>query len=428
MEESSSIDGKTLKFTLLPRNIRMVTYGYDHGQNYCFWGNFLAPAKHGGRVDPCVWEGEKKMKYAKTALAAVVTMVAAASYSPAKADITIATVGPMTGQYATFGEQMKAGAEMAVKDLNAAGGVLGQKVKLLVEDDACDPKQAVAIANKLASEKVVFVAGHFCSGSSIPASQVYTEEDILQISPASTNPKLTEEGGPNVYRTCGRDDQQGLVAGNYIADHFGDKKIAILQDKTAYGKGLADETMKQLEKRGIKPEMYLAYTAGEKDYSALVSKLKEAGIDVVYIGGYHTEAGLIIRQAYGQGYKPQLISGDALVTDEYWKITGPTGEGTLMTFSPDPRKNPDAAPVVKRFRDEGIEPEGYVLYTYGAIQAWAQAVEKAGTTKTEAVEKVLNTDKFNTVLGDIGFDSKGDVTAPGYVFYVWKDGKYDYVQ
>jgi branched-chain amino acid transport system substrate-binding protein len=306
--------------------------------------------------------------------------------------------------------------------------VLGQKVKLLVEDDACDPKQAVAVANKLASEKVVFVAGHFCSGSSIPASQVYTEEDILQISPASTNPKLTEEGGPNVYRTCGRDDQQGVVAGNYIADHFGDKKIAILQDKTAYGKGLADETMKQLKKRGITPEMYLAYTAGEKDYSALVSKLKEAGIDVVYIGGYHTEAGLIIRQAFAQGYKPQLISGDALVTDEYWKITGPTGEGTLMTFSPDPRKNPDAAPVVKRFRDEGIEPEGYVLYTYGAIQAWAQAVEKAGTTNTEAVEKVLNTDEFNTVLGNIGFDDKGDVTAPGYVFYVWKDGKYDYVQ
>jgi branched-chain amino acid transport system substrate-binding protein len=368
------------------------------------------------------------MKHAKTVLAAVVTMVAAASYSPAKADIDIATVGPMTGQYATFGEQMKAGAEMAVKDLNAAGGVLGQKVKLLVEDDACDPKQAVAIANKLASEGVVFVAGHFCSGSSIPASQVYTEEDILQISPASTNPKLTEEGGPNVYRTCGRDDQQGVVAGNYIADHFGDKKIAILQDKTAYGKGLADETKKQLEERGIKPEMYLAYTAGEKDYSALVSKLKEAGIDVVYIGGYHTEAGLIIRQAFEQGYKPQLISGDALVTDEYWKITGPTGEGTLMTFSPDPRKNPDAAPVVKRFRDEGIEPEGYVLYTYGAIQAWAQAVETAGTTNTEAVEKVLNADKFNTVLGDIGFDDKGDVTAPGYVFYVWKDGKYDYVQ
>jgi branched-chain amino acid transport system substrate-binding protein len=334
----------------------------------------------------------------------------------------------MTGQYATFGEQMKNGAEMAVADINAAGGVLGQKLKLFVEDDACDPKQAVAVASKAASEGVVFMAGHFCSGSSIPASKVYEEENILQISPASTNPKLTEEGGPNVFRTCGRDDQQGIVAGDYLADHFGDKKIAILHDKTAYGKGLADETKKQLNSRGIQEAMYEAYTAGEKDYTALVSKMKSEGIDVIYIGGYHTEAGLIIRQAHDQGYKPQLVSGDALVTDEYWKITGDTGEGTLMTFSPDPRKNPVAQPVVKRFRDKGIEPEGYNLYTYGAIQAWAQAVEKAGKTDTGAVADALRANQFETVLGNIGFDEKGDVTAPGYVFYIWKDGKYDYVQ
>jgi len=367
------------------------------------------------------------MKYAKTALAAVAALTAV-SFGAARADIPIAVAGPMTGQYATFGEQMKNGAEMAVADINAAGGVLGQKLKLFIEDDACDPKQAVAVASKAASEGVVFMAGHFCSGSSIPASKVYEEEDILQISPASTNPKLTEEGGPNVFRTCGRDDQQGIVAGNYLADHFGDQKIAILHDKTAYGKGLADETKKQLNKRGIQEAMYEAYTAGEKDYTALVSKMKSEGIGVVYIGGYHTEAGLMIRQAFDQGYKPQLVSGDALVTDEYWKITGDTGEGTLMTFSPDPRKNPVAAPVVKRFRDKGIEPEGYNLYTYGAIQAWAQAVEKAGKTDTGAVSDALRANKFETVLGNIGFDAKGDVTAPGYVFYIWKDGKYDYVQ
>lgn len=367
------------------------------------------------------------MKHAKTALAAVAALTAV-SFGAAKAEILIATAGPMTGQYATFGEQMKNGAIMAVADINAAGGVLGQKLKLLVEDDACDPKQAVAVANKAASDGVVFMAGHFCSGSSIPASKVYEEENILQISPASTNPKLTEEGGDNVFRTCGRDDQQGIVAGDYLADHFADKKIAVLHDKTAYGKGLADETKKQLNKRGIKETMYEAYTAGEKDYTALVTKMKAAGIGVVYVGGYHTEAGLIIRQAHDQGYKPQLVSGDALVTDEYWKITGKTGAGTLMTFSPDPRKNPVAAPVVKRFRDKGIEPEGYNLYTYGAIQAWAQAVEKAGKTDTDAVVKALRANKFETVLGNIGFDAIGDVTAPGYVFYIWKDGKYDYVQ
>jgi branched-chain amino acid transport system substrate-binding protein len=363
-------------------------------------------------------------RFKSTLLAAAATTLIAGA---ANAEIAIATAGPMTGQYASFGEQMRRGAEMAVADLNAAGGVLGQQLKLQIGDDACDPKQAVAVANKFASDGVVFVAGHFCSGSSIPASTVYEEEDIIQISPASTNPKLTDEGGPNVFRTCGRDDQQGTVAGNFLADKFAGKKIAILHDKTAYGKGLADETKKQLNARGITETMYEAYTAGEKDYSALVSKLKNSNVDVMYLGGYHTEAGLMIRQAREQGYNVQLVSGDALVTDEYWKITGPSGEGTLMTFSPDPRKNPVAAPVVAKFKAINYEPEGYTLYTYGAIQAWAQAVEKAGSTDTAAVIKALRGNQFETVLGKIGFDEKGDVTAPGYVFYKWSNGTYDYL-
>jgi branched-chain amino acid transport system substrate-binding protein len=358
------------------------------------------------------------------AAAAVTTM----SFTAARADITIATAGPMTGQYASFGAQMKAGAEQAVADINAAGGVLGQKLVLEVGDDACDPKQAVAVANQMVNKGVVFMAGHFCSGSSIPASQVYNEEGILQISPASTNPALTEEGRANVFRTCGRDDQQGEVAGAFLASKFGSKKIAIVHDKTAYGKGLADETLKNLNKAGVTEALYEAYTAGEKDYTALVSKLKQSGIDVLYVGGYHTEAGLIVRQMRDQGMKTLLVSGDALVTDEYWSITGDAGEGTLMTFSPDPRKNPVAAPVVKVFRDKGIEPEGYVLYTYGAIQAWAQAVEKAGSTDLKPVIASLHSNQFDTVLGTIGFDAKGDVTAPGYVFYEWKKGTYDYLQ
>jgi len=355
---------------------------------------------------------------------------AAMSYgiSAASADILISTVGPMTGQYAAFGEQMRRGAEMAVKDINAKGGVLGQQLKLVVEDDACDPKQAVAAANKVASEGVALVAGHFCSGSSIPASKVYMEEGILQISPGSTNPAFTDEGGPNIFRVCGRDDQQGIVAGELLKKRFSDKKVAILHDKTAYGKGLADATKAEFEKLGGKVALYEAYTAGEKDYSALVSKLKAEGIDVVYVGGYHTEAGLIIRQANEQGYKPQLISGDALVTDEFWKISGPAGEGTMMTFSPDPRKNPEAAPVVEAFKQTGYDPEGYTLYTYGAIQAWAQAAEKAGSIDLEKIEPVLRSNQAATVLGTVSFDEKGDVKAPGYVWYVWHNGKYDYEQ
>lgn len=349
--------------------------------------------------------------------------------SPALADIVVATAGPMTGQYASFGAQMKAGAEMAVEDINAAGGVLGEKLKLEIGDDACDPKQAVAVANQFAGQDVKLVAGHFCSGSSIPASAVYAEEGIIQISPASTNPTFTDQRpGPGIFRMCGRDDQQGDVAGQFLIDKFPDKKVAFIHDKTAYGQGLADATKAAYEKLGGKPALYEAYTAGEKDYTALVSKLKAEGVGVLYVGGYHTEAGLIVRQMREQGMDTVLISGDALVTDEHWAITGEAGEGTLMTFSPDPRKNPDAMPLVEKFRAKGVEPEGYVLYTYAAIQAWADAVKTAGTTDFDPVVKALNEGTFKTVLGESGFDDKGDVKLPGYVFYEWKNGTYDYLE
>ncbi|MCB1420064.1 MAG: branched-chain amino acid ABC transporter substrate-binding protein [Zhengella sp.] len=361
----------------------------------------------------------------KKALLAGVALSFAFS-TPALADIIIATAGPMTGQYASFGEQMKTGAEQAVADINAAGGVNGEMLKLEIGDDACDPKQAVAVANQFAGQGVVFVAGHFCSGSSIPASAVYADEGIVQISPASTNPKFTDERpGPGVYRVCGRDDQQGEVAGKYLKDNFGDQKIAFVHDKTAYGKGLADATMAAFEANGGTPALYEAYTAGEKDYSALISKLKAEGVSVLYVGGYHTEAGLMARQAKEQGMDLQIVSGDALVTDEYWAITGDAGEGTLMTFSPDPRGYPEAKAVVDKLEAAGKTTEGYVLYTYAAIQAWADAVKAAGSTDFDAVTKALNDGDFNTVLGSLSFDEKGDVSLPGYVFYKWSDGKYN---
>ncbi len=339
----------------------------------------------------------------------------------------IATVGPMSGTYSLFGQQMKAGAEQAVADINAAGGVLGKQLVLEIGDDRCDRKKAVAVANEIVNKRVSFVAGHFCSGSSIPASVVYENGGVVMISPATTNPKFTERGYSNVFRVSGRGDQQGIVAGNMLADEFGSKKIAILHDKTTYGEGLADETKKQLNKRGVHEAMYLAYTAGEEDYTRLIRKMKAAGINVMYVGGYHPEAGLMIRQAREQGYGVQLVSGDALMTDEFWEITGDAGQGTLMTFSPNPRKNPNAASLVKRFRDAGIEPEGYVLYTYAAIQAWAQAAAKAGSVNFVPMIKSLKANQFNTVLGNIGFNAKGDVTGiDSYVWYVWKNGRYDY--
>ena len=358
-------------------------------------------------------------------LTAATTLAIACVAMPAQAQIHIATAGPVTGEYAAFGEQMKTGAEQPVADLNKAGGVLGQKLVLDIGDDACDPKQAVSVANQLASKGVKLVAGHYCSGSSIPASKVYAEEGILQISPASTNPKYTDEGSWNTFRVCGRDDDQGKVAGDYLASHFKNEKIAILNDNSAYGKGLADETQKALHAAGGQEVLATAYTPGEKDYSSLVSRLKQAGVTVIYVGGYHTEAGLIIRQAKEQGLKATLVGGDALVTNEFWQIAGDAGAGTLMTFPPDPRLMKTAADVVKEFKAKKIDPEGYVLYTYAAIQVWADAVKKVGSTDPKKVAAALKASgNWPTVVGPVNFDKKGDITGGGYVLYVWKNGSY----
>ncbi len=364
--------------------------------------------------------------FKRTLLAGAGTLAAAVvlGASPSLAQIRIGTAGPITGAYASFGTQLKEGAEQAVADINAKGGVLGKQLELEVEDDACDPKQAVSAANKFASNGVKFVDGHFCSSSSIPASKVYTEEGILQITPASTNPKFTDEGSWNTFRTCGRDDQQGVLTGHTLATEFKDKKIAVLHDNSTYGKGIADETKKNMNAGGKKEAMYAAYVPGEKDYSSLVSRLKEDGIQVVYIGGYHPEIGLIARQAKEQGLNAQIIGPDSLQTNEYWQIAGPAGEGTLMTFPADPRKRPTAAAVVKEFTDKNIDPEGYVLFTYAAVQVWSEAAKKAGTIDPKKVAETMHAGTWDTVLGPISFDKKGDVKKSDYVWYIWHDGKY----
>ncbi|MCO6416928.1 branched-chain amino acid ABC transporter substrate-binding protein [Siccirubricoccus sp. KC 17139] len=351
--------------------------------------------------------------------------IATESLAQGSGPIRIACAGPLTGSNAAAGDQMKTGAQQAVEDFNRAGGVLGRQLALELGDDACDPRQAVSVANQMAGRRVVMVAGHYCSGSSIPASKVYAEEGVLQISPASTNPRYTDEGSWNTFRTCGRDDQQGQIAGKYIAENFKGKRVAILHDNQAYGKGLAEETKKAMNAAGMQEALFAAYNPGERDYNALVSRLKGANIEVMYIGGYYTEAGLILRQAKEQGMPVTLIGGDALVTRDFWQITGAAGEGALMTFSSDPRTRPSAADVVARFKAKNIDPEGYVLYTYAAVQIWAAAAAKINSIDPRKVAEAMKAQgPWQTVLGPISFDRKGDVTVPDYVFYIWRNGSY----
>jgi len=354
--------------------------------------------------------------------------VATLSFATAsRADTKVAAIGPMTGPQASIGEQMRRGAEMAVKDINAKGGVLGSPLKLTVADDVCDPKQATNVANRVADAGVVFVDGHYCSSASIPASAVYAENGVLQVSPASTNPAFTDEaikkGWNNVFRICGRDDAQGVIAGRYLAEHFKGKPVAIIDDKSTYGHGLADETRKAMNAAGLKEVMSESINADDKDFSALVSKLKKAGVVAYFFGGYHTQAGLIVRQSAEQGLHAVLIAGDALSTDEFWSIAGPAGEGMLMTFPPEPKNLPTAQAVVAEFQKEGFDPEGYTLFTYAAMQVFAEAATQAKSTKIDALSKALHGGHFDTVIGTLAFNEKGDVIGPGYVIYSWHNGK-----
>ena len=347
----------------------------------------------------------------------------AALATPALAeDITIAVAGPMTGPLASIGDQMKRGAEAAAQAINDAGGVNGRKIKIVVEDDACDPKQAVAVANLIIGQQIKFVDGHACSGSSIPASEVYAENNVLMISPASSNPALTEKGHPTIMRLYPRDDAQGAFIAPWIAEKYKGKKIAILHDKSAYGKGLATVVKDKLNAAGVNEVLFEGINPGEKDYTAIVSKLKNAGADFVYFGGYHPEAGLILRQAADQGYKPQLLSADSLATSEFWQISGPAGEGVLFTFPTDPRRSPAAAHALEQFKAQGFNPEGFTLFSYGVINAIADGIEMAGSDDPKAVAKALESGQpVETVIGAVKFDTKGDVKDPTFDINVWKE-------
>jgi branched-chain amino acid transport system substrate-binding protein len=344
----------------------------------------------------------------------------------ALAEIKIATAGPMTGDYAWAGDRYQKGAGLAVEDLNAKGGVLGQKVELIVGDDFCDGEQAVALARKLVSDGVVLVAGHWCSHASIAASKLYESAKILMIAPGSASARLTDEGGPNVFRVCGRDDREGWKVAEYLAKHWAGRRIAILDDGTPWGKGVADGARQRLRELGLPVAVDQAFTPGQPEYSALLAKVQAAGVDVLFIGGYHREAGLILRQAHDSGYELKLIANSAMALEDFPLIAGPALAGTVMAAMTDTRASPLAADVVGRFRAQNYDAAGYTLYAYAAVQVWAQAVEAAGSLDLDAVTTVLHSRQFDTVLGKIGFDAKGDVTGfEPWQWFVWQaDGTY----
>lgn len=350
----------------------------------------------------------------------------------ARGEAVVGVIGPMTGPNASFGAQIRNGAEQAAEDLNAAGGINGQKIRLVIEDDASEPAQGISVANKFVGDGVQFVIGAFNSGVTQPASEVLVENNILEITPGSTNPNITERGLWNIFRTCGRDDQQGAVAAKYIVEKMKGKKVAILHDKTPYGKGLADETKKAINAAGVAEVMYEGINIGDKDFSAIVSKIKATGAALVYWGGVHTEGGLLVRQMKDQGVSAVLMGGDGIATDEFAQVAGPGAEGTLMTFAPDPQKRPEAQSVLAKFAARKFKPESYTLYAYAALEIMAQAAAQAKSTDSKKMAAEMHKGApYKTVIGELSYDKKGDITRPDYVMYTWvkaADGKISYVQ
>jgi len=339
----------------------------------------------------------------------------------AQAQIKIGVAGPFTGDDVAFGAQFKNGAAEAVEDINRMGGIQNQRLILELGDDASDEKRGVEVAKRFAAARVSFVVGHFNSGVTLPASKVYLEHNILEITPAATNVEITERGLWNMFRTCGRDDQQGAAAASYLARFYKDKKIAIVHDNTPYGQGLAEETKKALIRRGIHEVLFDGVTKGQEDFSALIAKIRVARVDLLYWGGLHTESGRLAQQMHAAGLEVVMMGGDGLTTQEFANIGGPAVEGTLMTFSPDPRKRPEAKALVEKFRAKRFEPEAYTLYSYAAVQVIKQAAEASKSIEPKTVaEQMLTGMRFRTVIGDLSFDKKGDITRFDWVMYIWK--------
>ncbi|MCY3825041.1 MAG: branched-chain amino acid ABC transporter substrate-binding protein [Nitrospinae bacterium] len=346
------------------------------------------------------------------------------------ATLKIGVAGPLTGDQAAFGEMLKNGATLAVEEWNARGGVKVGKKKMKVDilwgDDRHDPREGVSIAHKFVNSGAAGIVGHFNSSVSIPASTVYAEAGVVQITPASTNPKLTEQGFSTVFRVCGRDDQQGEVAANYIVDTLKLKRIAILHDKTTYGQGLADETKRFLEKRGVKPVFYSGVVQGDKDYTPVLTAAKQENPELVYFGGIHPEAILLVKQMRERlGMKAIFMSGDGIVTDEYYKIAGKSAEGTYITFTPDQTKLAAAQNVIKNHRKRfGKEVGAYTIYSYVATNMILNSIQATGSTRGAKLAAHLRSTAWNTSLGKLQFNKKGDVLESPYVLWQVKGSKF----
>lgn len=357
-----------------------------------------------------------------TAMAAVLATAGATAFTSANAEtVKIAIAGPMSGSVAQYGDMVKAGALTAIEQINAAGGAGGNKLEVVLMDDACEPKQAVAVANKIVSQGIHYVIGHVCSGSTIPASDIYENEGIVMVTPSATAPQLTETKKRKfVFRTIGRDDQQGPAAAQYIIGKVKPKKVAVLHDKQSYGQGIASSVKKDLEAAKIPVAVFEGINAGDSDYSAVITKLKAQGVDFVYFGGYHPEMGLLLRQAREQGVKATFMGPEGVGNKDVTAIAGPSSEGMLVTLPADFSADPANAGLVKAFADKKCDANGpFQMPAYAAVKIIGDAIAGAKSTDPAKVAAYMHKNAFQTPIGKVEYDDRGDLKSFKFVVYTW---------
>ncbi|QGW76352.1 high-affinity branched-chain amino acid ABC transporter substrate-binding protein [Pseudomonas alkylphenolica] len=357
-------------------------------------------------------------------LFAAMVLAGVASHSFAADTIKIGIAGPKTGPVTQYGDMQFVGAKQAIKDINAKGGVDGKMLEAKEYDDACDPKQAVAVANKVVNDGVKYVIGHLCSSSTQPASDIYEDEGVIMITPAATSPEITSRGYKLVFRTIGLDSAQGPAAGNYIADHVKPKVVAVLHDKQQYGEGIATAVKQTLEGKGTKVAVFEGLNAGDKDFSSIIQKLKQANVDFVYYGGYHPELGLILRQAQEKGLKAKFMGPEGVGNDSISQIAQNASEGLLVTLPKSFDADPANKAIVDAIKADGKDPSGpFVFPAYSAVQLIAEGIKSAKSEDTDKVAAAIHAGTFKTPTGDLSYDDKGDLKDFKFVVYEWHFGK-----
>jgi len=357
-------------------------------------------------------------------LFAAMVLAGVASHSFAADTIKIGIAGPKTGPVTQYGDMQFMGAKQAIADINAKGGVDGKMLEAKEYDDACDPKQAVAVANKVVNDGVKFVVGHLCSSSTQPASDIYEDEGVIMITPAATSPEITARGYKLIFRTIGLDSAQGPAAGNYIADHVKPKVVAVIHDKQQYGEGIATAVKQTLETKGVKVALFEGINAGDKDFGSLIQKLKQANVDFVYYGGYHPELGLILRQAKEKGVNAKFMGPEGVGNDSISQIAQGASEGLLVTLPKSFDTDPANKAIVEEFAKNKQDPTGpFVFPAYSAVEVIAGGITAAKSEDTAKVAAAIHAGTFKTPTGDLSFDAKGDLKDFKFVVYEWHFGK-----